>query len=557
MTSARDAHHVTRRAFLQAALGGSTLMLLAACGQASPAAAPPTAAPPTAAPSGAKPTSPPAAAAPAAPTSAPAAPKAPAAATGTLTLGVTNEPGTLDGMFANGQAEYVVIINVMEGLFTTAENLQVVPVLAESHRQVDDKTWEFKLRQGVTFHNGEPFDAQSVKVTYERSLNPDLKVRNTWAGDVNIERVEIVDPYTVRFHTKAPTPQMLARLANDHFMFPPKYVMENDPSVVARKPIGTGPYIFKEWNTGDRVTLESNPEYWGSPKPSIKTVVFKWVTEHTSRVANLKTGAFDIITPLDPTAIKEIQADAKLQVISVAGGRRVYAGLVTTQKPFDDVRVRQAMNYGSDIESITEAILGGATTRMKTWVNPPNENPELKGYTYDPAKAKQLLTEAGHPNGLEVTFDVDNGNYLKVDEFPQAVAASLRNIGVNANIRKIDRNVSSQEQRERKTSPMYLRSTAGAFDPGLDFQLLELKHAGNATQWDDPQFQGLLEKLYTGGTPDERKQWSFQAQARLMDQAPMLFLWKQPDIYAASKRVQRFKPNGDERIRAWQISLTS
>jgi ABC-type transport system substrate-binding protein len=119
----------------------------------------------------------------------------------------------------------------------------------------------------------------------------------------------------------------------------------------------------------------------------------------------------------------------------------------------------------------------------------------------------------------------------------------------------IEPNVATQMQKDRTTNGMYMRSTAPFFDPGLDFDLLRLNHAGNSTNWDDPDFQALMKKLYTGGTPEERKQWSFQAQARLSDQAPMLFLWKQPEIYGASKRLQGFKPTGDERIRIARMTI--
>jgi peptide/nickel transport system substrate-binding protein len=430
---------------------------------------------------------------------------------------------------------------------------------AESWSVSDDgKVFTFKLKPGVKFHNGEPFNAQAVKVTYDRSSDEAQKIRNTWAKDVNVDRVDVVDEYTVRFHTTTPTPHMLARLANDHFIFPPKYLTETDAKALARKPIGTGAYVFKEWATGEKIALEANPEFWGQQKPSIKNVTFKWIPEHASRLANLKTGGIDLMEQVDPTSIQEINADSNLQAIAIPGGRRVLAGFNTKLKPMDDVRVRQAINYGTDLETITRTIFGGATTRMRTFVNPPNENPEVKGYSYDPEKAKQLLQQAGFgQGGLKLKYDIEPAGYMKGTEFPQAIVNSLRTIGVEVSLNVIERTVAAQMQRDRTANEMYMRSTAPFFDPGLDFDLIRFEHAGNSMQWQDPEYQELTKKLYTGGTPDERRAWSFAAQARLMDQAPMLFLWKQPEIYGISKKLQGLNPQGDERTRVWEWSLTA
>jgi ABC-type transport system substrate-binding protein len=559
-----DASRLSRRTLLAALLAPTSIALLglAASSACTPAAAPATA--PTAAAKASGPTAAPAAAANApAPTTAASAPTTAAAAptarraslSGTLNVGVSIEPGTLDPQFANGVTEYVVTSNVMEGLVGFGQDLSIVPVLAETYRQVDENLWEFKLRQGVKFHNGEALNAEAVKVTFERSNDPNLKIRNTWFKNLNLDEIQILDDLTLRFHTDTPTPHMLARMAKDYPIYPPKYLTQTDPKGVARKAVGTGPYIFKEWASGDRIVLEANPDYWGNPKPSVKTIVWRWIPEHTSRLANLRTGSIDVMTSLDPSAIAEVNADSQLQALALGGGRRVYVGLNTRVAPFDDVRVRQALNYGADIESICKTIFAGATQRMRTWSSPPNENPDVKGYHYDPARARQLLQEAGLGQGFSTVFDVDSGGYLKLEEFPSALVTSLRDIGVDASIKRLDDKVAQQQQRERKTSPLYLRSTTAQYDAGLDFDLMRLDHAGNATNWNDPVFQALMKQLYTGGTVEQRKAWTFEAQARVKEEAPMLFLWRQPEIYGLSKKVHGFSPNGTERFNLGAVSL--
>jgi peptide/nickel transport system substrate-binding protein len=474
---------------------------------------------------------------------------------GTLNIGVTTEPGTLDAQFANGVNEYMVTINVMDGLVVFGPDLTIQPLLAETYRQVDDTTWEFKLRQGVKFHNGEQLTADAVKASFDRTRDTSLKIRNPWADEINLADIEILDPLMFRFHTSAPTPQMLSRLAKDYPIYPPGYLGSTAATSVARKAIGTGAYMLKEWVTGDHITLEANPEYWGTPKPSIKTVVWRWIPEHTTRLDNLRTGAIDIMTSLDPSSIDGVNANSSTQAVVIRGGRRVYVGFKTTAQQFQDVRVRQALNYGADIESICKTIFSGATERMPTWSNPPYVNPDVKGYSYDPAKAKQLLQDAGYGQGFEMMWDVDSGGYLKSEEFPPALANSLRGIGVNLSIRKVESNVAAQEQKDRKTSPMYLRSNTAQYDAGLDFDVWRFDHAGNATLWNDAEFGSLLKQMYSGGTPDQRQQWSYQAQVRLSEQAPMLFLWKQPELYAINKKVQGFKPNGTERFMLNTVSV--
>ena len=479
----------------------------------------------------------------------------------TLAIAMPEEPITMDPQFADGVNEYNVLINIMDGLFTTGENVEVVPRLVESWEQLDDLTWEFRLRPNVTFHNGEPLTGEDVKVTYERSLDPELATRNTWGEDINLESVEVVDDLTVRFHTTELTPHILARLANDHFISPANYLLENDPSTVARHPIGTGAYVFQEWVTGERISMTANPNYWDEPKPSIETVIWRFIPESTSRLASLETGAVDLIDGLLPSAIADLEASETLMPVFVEGTRRVYIGLNTKVAPTDDVRVRQALNYGTDVESICEVILGGATTRMQNWMEPAFRNPDVTGYTYDPDRARQLLAEAGYPDGLNVTWDYERGGNLGIDEFPQAVAISLREIGVEVELNLLESNILSDRIAQASTGDaqavghMYFKTNASYFDPGLTYTNWRLDDDDNGTGYDNPEFIELLTQMFTGGTPEERLEWAYEAQQIFMDDAPALFLWYEPDIYGINRRVQNFAPTGDERIRLAGLTL--
>ena len=484
-----------------------------------------------------------------------------AQATGALTVAIPEEPITMDPQFADGVNEYNVLVNVMDGLFTKGANLEVVPVLVESWEQLDDLTWEFVLRPDIMFHNGEPLTAEAVKVTYERSLDPDLAPRNTWGEDINLESVEVIDDLTVRFHTSEFTPHLIARLANDHFIMPPGYLTESDPTTIAREPVGTGPYVFQEWVAGESITMTANPDYWGEPRPSIETVVWRFIPEHTSRLASLETGAVDLMDGLLPTAIEQVDATPNLAAIFVEGTRRVYIGLNTKVSPTDDVRVRQALNYGTDVESIAEVILGGATTRMQNWMEPPYQNPEVTGYSYDPERARQLLTEAGYPDGISVTWDYARSGNLGIDEFPQAIAISLREVGVEVELNVLEDNILSDRIAQASAgdpeavSQLYFKTNASYFDPGLTYTNWRLNDDDNGTGYDNPEFLDLLNQMFTSGTPEERLEWAYEAQEIFMEDAPAIFLWYEPDIYGVNRRVQGFAPTGDERIRLAGLSL--
>jgi peptide/nickel transport system substrate-binding protein len=474
----------------------------------------------------------------------------------TLAIGLPEEPNTMDPQFADGVLEYTVLVNIMEGLFTTGDNTEVVPVLVESWEQLDDLTWEFRLHEGVTFHNGEPLTAEAVKASYERSVDPEVNARRPWAGDVNIEEIEIVDDFTVRFHTSAPTPHMLARLANDHFIYPPQYLAESDATTVARTPIGTGPYVFQGWAQGENITMTANPDYWGEPKPSIETVIWRFIPEDTSRLASLQTGQIDLMRSLLPTAIEEVESQENLAVVGIEGTRRVYIGLNTKLEPTTDKLVRQALNYGTDVETIAEVILGGATTRMQNWAEVAFRNPDVTGYSYDPGRARELLAEAGYSDGINVTWDLATTGTVGIAEFPQAVVISLREVGVEVELNVLEPNILSQNTEDRTVNQLYSRTNAAYFDPGLTFDVWRLDNIGNGAQWENEEFESLRQQIYTGGTPEERLEWSYRMQEIIMEEAPAIFLWYQPDIYGINTRVQGFTPNGDERIRVAGMTLS-
>ncbi|MCL5264680.1 MAG: ABC transporter substrate-binding protein, partial [Chloroflexi bacterium] len=410
------------------------------------------------------------------------APKPAAAApSGKVVIATTVDANTLDFMRMNTvNPEWVLASHIFDSLVWRDENMKIQPDLAESWKLINDTTWEFKLRKGVKFQDGEPFNAAAVKFTFDRAMDPATKSTDQVVKFVGLDRVEIVDDYTVRLITKAPAPTMLTRLSI-FWILPPKYYSENSPEVVASKPVGSGPWKFVEWVKNDHITLEANTEYWKGA-PSIKTLVFRPIPEVGTRIAELKSGGVDIAPTIPPDQAKSVET-ATTRLEGIEGGRRVFIGFhVTKGSPMEDKRVRQALNYAVDVDAIAKALLGGYGKRRFTAVMPADADPALKPYTYDPAKAKQLLAEAGYPNGFETVLDSPMGRYVKDKEVAQAVADYLTKVGVKTTVKPLDwATYAGQMLMARKTDPLFLLGWSGLFDPVVDMGAIDHEQALNPT----------------------------------------------------------------------------
>jgi peptide/nickel transport system substrate-binding protein len=321
---------LSRRDFMRLVALTAAGSLLGACQQPPAASQPkPTSAPaaaPTPVPTFARPQaeSAPAGAPAAAPTTAAAVPSGLASGQIVIVQGV--DIVTIDPPKSVSLTDQTMLVNVWDTLFTRAHDMTPTPGLATSFRNVDPTTWEFKLRQGVKFHNGEEFDADSVKFTIDRVLNPNTKTGYlSWFEGV--KGVEIVDKHTVHIKTDGPNAALPMRVStHPAMMLPPKHFQQVGEEAFFQKPIGTGPYKFVEWVKNDHLTIESNPDYWGPERPVYQTVTYKPAPEASTRLAMLQTGQADIITNLPPDMARSLEADQRLGVATVPG-----AGIIMYQ----------------------------------------------------------------------------------------------------------------------------------------------------------------------------------------------------------------------------------
>ena len=364
-----------------------------------------------------------------------------------ITIALGSEPTTLDPQVRQDGGERAVNDNVYETLIARTLKGELVPGLAAAMpTQVNETTWRFKLRPNVKFHDGEPFTADAVVTSVKRMLDPALKSENLSYFNTLV-KAEKVDDLTVDVHLKGPDSVFLSRM---YWMkiIPPKY--SSDPNFAA-KPVGTGPYKFSEWSRGERVVLVANPDYWGA-KPQIQKVTFKFVQEPGTRLSGLLAKEFDLITNLSPEFVKRVP-----KVARVAGLEHPVIVLNAMGSLTADVRVRQALNYAVDKNALATKLFGGyarvddGQVLSPTWVG---YDAQLKAYPYDPAKAKQLLQEAGIAPGTTIELIGTSGRWLKDKETTEAVAAYWTDVGLKVDVKIFEFDNYLKRLFDRQARPM-------------------------------------------------------------------------------------------------------
>ena len=471
-----------------------------------------------------------------------------AAPEGQIVIAQGGDPSTLDPHMHAENFTFAVVHNVFDHLArrsVRSGQLAHDPGLATSWTTVNATTWEFKLRPGVKFHNGEEFNAEAVKFSIERVLNPDQKARWRWAF-ADIERVEVVDPLTVRIVTKAPFPTLITNLAFCMPIMPPKYVREKGDTHVATNPVGTGPFKFVRWRKDDELVLEANEAHWrGAPK--VKTVVFKPIPDESTRVASLVTGQVDIARGVPPSLVKQIDDNPRTRVAKVPSALNIHVTLDTLKEgPLRDRKVRQAINYGVDKDAIIRAILEGNGGAVGGPLTPVMFGfaPEVKPYPYDPERAKRLLAEAGFAQGLSLTLNSPNGRYLKDKEVNEAIAGQLGKIGVRTQV--VTHEWGSYVGKwPDGLVPMYMLGWAGSWDAdGILYPLL--RSGQRFSRWSSPDFDSLIDKARRTLDQAERVKLYWQASQLAHDEAPWLFLFHGIDIYGINRAVLDWEPTSDE-----------
>jgi peptide/nickel transport system substrate-binding protein len=483
-----------------------------------------------------------------------------------LRVGFTQDALTLDPGNHRKRETETIIRNMYDGLLTRDRKMRVVPELAESYRQIDAQTYEFVLRQGVIFHDGQPMTADDIKFTFDRlikdkALGGQTSPRKSLLGPV--QEVSIVDPRTVRFKLSEPWPLLPAMLPFQEVVSK-KFVERVGDDAMATQVNGTGPFKLVEWRRGDAIIMERFAGYYGGAADippvgpaKVDRVIFKIVPENASRVAGLLAGELDIINELPPSAIKQVEASGNARVAKVNGTRSFFLAINVNKKPFTDARVRQALNHAVNKKLIIDRVLGGTATPLNGVLSPDTFafKSDLPEYDYNPDKAKKLLADAG-ATGLSFTIDTEGA----FKDLAEALASMFNRIGVQAKVQVWEGAVLIPIWRDdvrRKDRDLYLTSWGnGSLDPS-DIMLPTLRSGGrgNTAGYANPEVDKLLDSAEVEINVDARRDLYLKAQEIVTKEAPWVFLWLPQDLYGVSKRLKGWEPSADSRINLHDASI--
>jgi peptide/nickel transport system substrate-binding protein len=541
-------------ALMGLSMGGS---VLAACAQSAPAA--PTAAPvaavePTTAPAKPAPTTAPVAPAttapvaakPTAPASAPTAPPAAASSpTGTLTVAQGVDAESLDPYVTTSGASKGMLWTVYDRLVIRDLDLALKPGLATSWKALDDSTWELTLRQGVSFHNGEPFNADAVKFSFARFVDPAIK--NGYSTLLKpVTDVQVVDPYTVHVKTSEPFAELIETLAAYVEMLPPKAAA--DPAAVATTAIGTGAYKFVSWTPNDRFVVQAAGAHW-SGQPHLQQVTFRPIPDSTARTSELKSGGVDIITNVPPLEIGNLQGASGISLARAtnAGSIILIPSFLNTDV-FKTKEVRQALQYAIDKDQLIKVVLRGEAVPMSSPFPKGVAGGYVDGlqqYPYDPDKARSLLAQAGYPDGFSFNFKAPDGRYLQDKAIAEAITGQLAKVGIKAELETIEWSTYVQGIIGRKYELFLLSQGGLQVGPAVQTNWSS-RIKGIAWQgYSNPTVDGLIDTAAKQVDSQQRTATYEQLMRQVWDDSPWIYLYHQQDIYGIGSRVKNFRPTSE------------
>ena len=425
-----------------------------------------------------------------------------------ITVALQLEPPHLDPTSAAaGAIDSVLYTNVFEGLTRFMGDGSVVPGLAESWEISEDGlTYIFKLREGVTFHDGSAMDAEDVKFTLDR-INAEDSANAQKALYSAISEVTVIDPQTVEVKLSEPNGNMLFNLAwGDAVIVAPESI-----ETIKQTPIGTGAFKFENWNQGDKITLIRNDDYWGEA-PALASATFKFISDPTAAFASVMAEDVDVFAGFPaPENIPQFEADPRFQVLIGSTEGETILSINNKREPFDNVKVREAVAHAIDRQAIIDGAMFGYGTPIGTHFAP--HNPDYVDLTemsaYDPEKSKALLAEAGFPDGFETTLHLPPPSYAR--RGGEIIAAQLAEVGIKAQITNVE-------------WAQWLETVFKGKDFGLSIvshtEPMDINIYANPDyyfQYDNAEFQSLIAEFNKTADPAARSEMLAKAQQTIAE----------------------------------------
>lgn len=479
-----------------------------------------------------------------------------------LVVGQIAEPQSLDPHAVTAVNDFRILVNIYDGLLRYEEGtLNIAPSLATDWDISEDGlTYTFNLRDDVSFHDGSPFNAEAVKFNFERMLNEDHPYHDTGPFPLafffnQIADIDATEEHKVTFTLSEPYAPFLSNLAYPTGSMVSPEAIKTHGSEVGRHPSGTGAYKFEEWQSNIRVVLSKNEDYWDGA-PAMQTLVFRPITDANTRVAEMLAGGIDLMVEVPSDNVAGFIDDPEFQFFQQSGPHVWFLILNLKEAPFDDVRVRQAVNYAINKESLVRDVLQDTATVSAGPIPPAFSwayNDELQPYPYDPEKAKALISEAG-AEGAEIVFYVTEGGSGMLDPITMgtAIQADLTAVGLDVKIETYEWNtflgrVNPGLEGKANMAQMAWMTNDPDTLPFLALRTEAWPENGgfNSGYYSNPQVDELLNQARVSTDQMERARLYKEMQSVVHEDAPWAFIanWQQNAVASSSVRNFELQPS--------------
>jgi peptide/nickel transport system substrate-binding protein len=493
-----------------------------------------------------------------------------------LIIAFEGDAATLDPHGRNETTTTTLQRHVYEQLVVFDKDLKLQPQLAESWKLIDDLTWEFTLKKGIKFHNGEPFNAAAAKYSLERCKTHPKSQYKYMVPDY--KEIIAVDDHTLRIVTTAPTPETLIML-DSISMVPPKYFQEwdkKDYAHLTRTMIGTGPYKFVEWVKDDHLKLVANPD-WHGGTVDFKEVTIRPIPEDATRVAALVSGEVDAVWGVSIPDIPRVEKNKDTYVARVPSYRSIYLMFnVSADKggpapegspglpagkpnPFQDIRVRQAIAHAVNVDEIVKYVMEGSAYPASQIISANSEgyNPDIKRPTYDVELAKKLLADAGYANGFEVEIDCPNDRYINDQSVTEAVAYQIKkSLGIDIKVVATPKAVFFPKM-DRREFAMFLAGWGTMSWQGTMNGYFRKKQGSygrnNRGGFYDPEVETALDAANSVMDPQKRAELRNAVSAKIYASYYVIPLYYQENVMGYSMRIKNGISRIDERLFAFDM----